>query len=112
MKTEQDLNALIPVITDLVRNHADEVGTRYDPIDNSVHYGECGWDVFVSYRCWGDWVVEESDYFYPGSCELSEYWSHLCGIEASHEDYDTGEVTEFTGHQLDRLWDAVEECLN
>ncbi|MCM1093760.1 MAG: hypothetical protein NC421_07390 [Lachnospiraceae bacterium] len=113
MKTLEDFKKLIPILVDLVKNNDHEIGEscyeRYE--DNYVSYDEDGWLIEVSYRCSGEWNIDDGDYLTPPSRELICAWGEITEITASHYDEDTEEESEFSGDELEELWNALSEEL-
>lgn len=122
MKTTADLNALIPILTDLVLDDP-EIGTSYyeqdedgwgrcnEPETNCVTYEEDGWYIEISFQCCGEWDDDPGDYWTPPSCDLRSAWGEVTEILASHYDEETGEEVEFSDEDCKELWSALDKAL-
>lgn len=123
MKTTADLDALIPVLTDMMLaepqigdscRYVDEDGITcqdVDPKTNYVCYEENGWCIEVYYECCGKWSYDPGDYWTPESHDLVSAWGHVTAIYASHTDEDTDEETEFSEEEIEGLRNALDEAL-
>lgn len=122
MKTIDDLNALIPQLTDLVLDNPEigESGFERDEdgwcrCDNSttncVCYEEDGWSIEITFECCGEWASAPGDYWTPPSCELVGAWGKVTEIAAYHCDEETDEETVFSDEDVKELWSALDKAL-
>lgn len=123
MKTVNDLNALIPTLTELLsKNEHDFENCEYEKeedgwgasessTDNYFSYEKDGWLIEVEYKCFGMWESDPGDYLTPSSITLVKAWGMIDSIFASHYDEQTDEETEFTGDDLKVLEFALNKAL-
>lgn len=123
MKTIADLNALITILVDLIRNNGHEIGESYyeqdedgwgrcdDSTPNYLCYEKDGWLIEIYYDCCGEWDNDPGDYWTPPSSTLRRAWGEVTEITAYHYDEDTDEETEFSGNDLNELWSAINNAL-
>lgn len=124
MKTIANLNALIPAICTLIENTDHEIGSTdweqdedgwgkaSDYKDNVFYYEEDGWYIEISYKCTGEYENDPGDYWTPPCYDLIRGWGEVTEIIATHEDEETGEVTEFEEDDLTELWIAIDKVLD
>jgi hypothetical protein len=123
MKTIADLNALIPTLVDLLRNNDHEIGDSYieqdedgwgrcdEPATNYLCYEEDGWLIEITYECCGEWDNDPGDYWTPPCYDLIRAWGNVTEILASHYDEETGDESEFSEEDVNKLWIALDEEL-
>ncbi len=123
MKTIADLNALIPTIVDLIRNNDHEIGDSYieqdedgwgrcdEPASNYLCYEEDGWLIEISYECCGESYNAPGDCWTPPCYDLIRACGEVTEILASHYDEETGDETEFSEDDVNKLWIALDEEL-
>lgn len=123
MKTESDLNALIPTLVGLIRNTDHEIGSSDydfddcgscrsdDAIENYLCYMKDGWTIEINYKCCGEWESCPGDGITPACDELISAWGYVTEIIASHYDDDTGELSEFSDDDFKELRKALNDEL-
>ena len=122
-KTKADLNALIPLLVELLHNNDHDIGESYldrdtdgwgrfnDYTVNSLCYEEDGWCIEITYKCCGEWERDSGDYWTPPSCELVKAWGEVTELSAVYYDEETEEGKEFSVNDLKKLRTALNKEL-
>lgn len=120
MKTTADLNALIPIICELIANNDHEIGSKgidrieriefYEPESNIVTYEEDGWLIEVLYKCTGEHHHSLASYYQPEEYYIRNIDAKLIEITASYEN--AGETIDFTEGDLKTMCEAVQKELD
>ena len=119
MKTVTDLNRLIPVLVELLRNNDHEIGETFfedygyceESATNCLYYEEDGWEIEIEYTCTGEWLCEGGDYWNPPCTELIRARGNVESICAYHYDEESGEDTVFSDADLKALRRALDKEL-
>lgn len=123
MKTANEIEALIPVLTDLLAQSPKKIGKsswqltedgwqREDyPETNWLDYDKDGWDVEITYECTGFRELDDGDRDTPPSVEINRAWGEVTDIYASRYDEDTEETVEYSYDELRPLYAALDEVL-
>lgn len=123
MKTASEINALIPVLVDLLVQSPKKIGKsswqltedgwqREDnPETNCLDYDHGGWEIEVTYECTGFYDIDDGDRDTPPSVEINRAWGEVTDIYASRYDEDTEETVEYSYDELRPLYAALDEVL-
>lgn len=123
METAKEIDALIPVLVDLLEKSPKKIGRstygqtedgwqREDyPETNSLDYCRDGWEVEVTYECTGFFEIDDGDRDTPPSVEINSAWGEVTDISASRYDEDTEETVEYSYDELRPLYAALDEVL-
>ena len=120
MKTEKDLNELIPQLISMILDNP-EIGDSYSEdgdggyeeewAENYANYYQDGWNIEVNYRCIGKWDCDPGPSYCPSNLNRLGATGEVTGIFASYLDEDTDEYKEFSDEEIDTLWRALDKSL-
>lgn len=119
MKTKSDLLKLFPLLINQLKENDHEIPMSFilnsdgsgDPEENYFSYEEDGWQIEVVYDCWGEWEVDEGDYWTPSNRRLVKAWGEVTNLSVTHYDEETDEETEFSQKDLTELYNSLNEAL-
>lgn len=112
MKTLADLNSLLPVLVNLIKNMPHKISdSDFKSESNFLNYNKDGWDIQIRYECYGERDYDPGDNCTAPSSELIRVSGEVTELYAYHYDENIGEEIDFSEEELREFWIALDKAI-